>query len=231
MSATMNFVDWYYYALNGWGGWLFFFFIALAAVIWVFFDSYNREIKATGWRLGVVLALALFIPTMLFKWVAPTDPTMLSNWEIIFYLGILGALITPALGVGYHLNTQDEGFENEREPRPPKIEEPVRVRPVRNQKPKTSAWIVASDRRTSYQLSAGSTTIGRSPQNDIQLVGDNTVSGRHAKIDERNGHFTYTDLASANGSRINGRRVTGAQVLQDGDEVQLGRGTSFRFKK
>ena len=31
-----------------------------------------------------------------------------------------------------------------------------------------------------------------------------------------------TDLGSTNGSRLNGRRIDGSEVLRDGDEIELG---------
>ena len=98
----------------------------------------------------------------------------------------------------------------------------------RRRKPKTHAWLVAEDGR-SYQLSADLTTLGRSAGNDIRIRGDASVSRQHAKIKELEGHFTYYDLGTTTGSRVNGKLVRAPVQLQSDDLIQLGDGTTFRF--
>ncbi|MEM7676393.1 MAG: FHA domain-containing protein [Myxococcota bacterium] len=74
-----------------------------------------------------------------------------------------------------------------------------------------------------FELSEDSSeiTIGRSPECDITLNDQNT-SRRHCLI-KRNWHgFTAQDLASKNGVLINGEQIEGAQMLKDGDELQVG---------
>lgn len=50
-----------------------------------------------------------------------------------------------------------------------------------------------------------------------------TVSGRHAQIQQLDDTLVVRDLNSTNGTFINGRRVSGAATLCDGDLLQLGR--------
>jgi pSer/pThr/pTyr-binding forkhead associated (FHA) protein len=38
-----------------------------------------------------------------------------------------------------------------------------------------------------------------------------------------------TDLGSTNGSRVNGRRIEGSEIIRPGDEIELG-ATSLRFE-
>jgi Protein of unknown function (DUF3662)/FHA domain len=64
-------------------------------------------------------------------------------------------------------------------------------------------------------------TIGRSRQCDVTLD-DPNVSRTHAEIRPRGGSWVLTDLGSTNGSRLNGRRLDGAEVLKPGDEIELG---------
>ena len=64
-------------------------------------------------------------------------------------------------------------------------------------------------------------TLGRSRQSDIVLE-DPNVSRRHAEIRPRGGSWVLTDLGSTNGSRVNGRRVEGSEVVRPGDEIELG---------
>lgn len=64
-------------------------------------------------------------------------------------------------------------------------------------------------------------TIGRSRQCDVMLD-DPNVSRTHAEIRPRGGSWVLTDLGSTNGSRLNGRRLDGSEVLKAGDEIELG---------
>jgi pSer/pThr/pTyr-binding forkhead associated (FHA) protein len=68
---------------------------------------------------------------------------------------------------------------------------------------------------------AGVLTIGRA--DDSGLVIDSTmVSRNHARISNNGGSVTLEDLKSANGTSINGRRVTTPTPLRDGDVVEFG---------
>lgn len=74
-----------------------------------------------------------------------------------------------------------------------------------------------------YELSedASELTLGRSPDCDITLE-DQNVSRRHCLI-KRDWHgFTAQDLGSKNGVLLNGNQVQGAQLIKDGDELQVG---------
>ncbi len=69
----------------------------------------------------------------------------------------------------------------------------------------------------------GALQIGRAPDCDIVLA-DERVSRRHGSITSRKGALIYTDLASTNGSFVNGARVTEI-VLGTSDVVRLGNTT------
>jgi hypothetical protein len=64
-------------------------------------------------------------------------------------------------------------------------------------------------------------TIGRSRQSDI-VIDDPNVSRQHAEVRPRGGAWVLTDLGSTNGSRLNGRRITNSEVVQPGDEIEIG---------
>ena len=68
-------------------------------------------------------------------------------------------------------------------------------------------------------------TVGREPDNTIQLKGDKQVSRHHAQLTNDNGQYYITDLGSTNGSYVNGRLVQGTQRLQMRDVVRLGNTT------
>ncbi|MER5767222.1 DUF1707 and FHA domain-containing protein [Streptomyces sp. NPDC001985] len=69
--------------------------------------------------------------------------------------------------------------------------------------------------------------IGRDPGNGLRLSHD-TVSRTHAELSLHRGAWLLRDLGSTNGTTVNGRRVTGAVVVRDGDMVGFGR-MSFRL--
>ncbi|MEV4332976.1 FHA domain-containing protein [Streptomyces sp. PKU-EA00015] len=69
--------------------------------------------------------------------------------------------------------------------------------------------------------------IGRDPVNGLRLSHD-TVSRLHAELSHQGTLWVLRDLGSTNGTTVNGRRVTGAIVVQDGDMVGFG-SMSFRL--
>ena len=62
--------------------------------------------------------------------------------------------------------------------------------------------------------------IGRSSACQI-VLGDDTVSRRHAELRFRDGRWLLRDLDSSNGTFVNGRLVTEAEVRR-GDVIHLG---------
>jgi two-component system NtrC family sensor kinase len=77
------------------------------------------------------------------------------------------------------------------------------------------------------------------PPNEPQLIGrssealpleDPTISRRHAELTPDNGRWFLQDLASANGTFLNGRLLTERIALRIGDEVGCG-ATLFRFSE
>lgn len=72
-------------------------------------------------------------------------------------------------------------------------------------------------------LDAERTTIGRHPDNDIQLQ-DNAVSGKHAVIMTILSDSFLEDLNSTNGTLVNGRQVA-KHPLADGDVITMGQHT------
>lgn len=63
-------------------------------------------------------------------------------------------------------------------------------------------------------------SIGRSNDNGL-VIHDSRVSRHHARLQARRGALVFTDLASTNGSRVNGSRV--AEVaLGEGDRIEIG---------
>lgn len=79
------------------------------------------------------------------------------------------------------------------------------------------------------ELSLGRACEGQDPLPDIDLAPfqayEAGVSRLHAAIKMSNQHFTIEDLGSANGTRLNGKRIVEhtPYPLQDGDILTLGK--------
>jgi adenylate cyclase len=72
----------------------------------------------------------------------------------------------------------------------------------------------------------GTITVGRAPDADI-LIGDVTISRRHAELESAPHGVRVRDLASSNGTSINGARIREATLLP-GDTVSFGK-LAFRL--
>ena len=72
-----------------------------------------------------------------------------------------------------------------------------------------------------FSLSKERISIGRKPDNDIQV--DNlAVSGKHALVITILDDSFLEDLGSTNGTLVNGARIT-KQPLKSDDEIQMGK--------
>jgi hypothetical protein len=64
-------------------------------------------------------------------------------------------------------------------------------------------------------------TLGRATDNDLVLL-DTYVSSYHARLDRRDGEWWLTDLASRNGTLLNGLPISKPVPLADGDVIGVG---------
>ncbi len=250
MFATNAFFIWFFMGLNGLGGWIIFLLLALAAVVWIFYDSSKRNLPVLGWRLGASLLALLLIPAIIYRFSSAEIRISLDPFaEAIFYLGLLGGILPAVLAIGYYVTYKGlvgcknghvyeavlgqcpecaparpefipqppmggGGFRNGPQPR---NDYQQAARPV---KPRANAWLVDQSGRN-YQLCQGETTVGRSSTNDVQFSGISSVSRNHAKIQEKNGRFYLTDLASASGTKVNGKFIHQMTLLEPNDEIRF----------
>src|ERR1700733_921522 len=63
--------------------------------------------------------------------------------------------------------------------------------------------------------------VGRVQGNDLMLPKGN-VSKHHARLLFRDGRFIVTDLKSTNGTYVNGRKISQATIVRDGDKIYIG---------
>ena len=77
------------------------------------------------------------------------------------------------------------------------------------------------DKGRRYELPDAPALVGRESR-QLPLT-DNTVSRRHCELIPENGEWVLHDLGSANGTYVNGVRVTETHFLKLGDQVRVGR--------
>jgi pSer/pThr/pTyr-binding forkhead associated (FHA) protein len=77
------------------------------------------------------------------------------------------------------------------------------------------------EKQGEFVLTKPHTTIGRLPENDVQLD-DGAVSGKHALLVAETGVFLILDQRSTNGTFLNGKKCSG-EALRNGDVIQIGR--------
>jgi pSer/pThr/pTyr-binding forkhead associated (FHA) protein len=74
---------------------------------------------------------------------------------------------------------------------------------------------------TTLKLADAVTSIGR--HDDCQIrIKSSQVSRRHCEVFEAGGKLAIRDLGSSNGTFVNGKKITGQQVLKSGDELTVG---------
>ncbi|HQK16523.1 MAG TPA: FHA domain-containing protein, partial [Polyangiaceae bacterium] len=64
-------------------------------------------------------------------------------------------------------------------------------------------------------------SVGRVQGNELMLPKGN-VSKHHARLLYRDGRFIVTDLKSTNGTYVNGRKITQATIVREGDKIYVG---------
>jgi hypothetical protein len=80
----------------------------------------------------------------------------------------------------------------------------------------------SSGERHDYQLNQAELAIGKAAHNQI-VLDDPTVSASHAIISHSQDGYSILDLASRNGTWLNGERLSNrSRILQHGDRIQVG---------
>jgi hypothetical protein len=93
------------------------------------------------------------------------------------------------------------------------------VHPDNGPPPDVKYWLI--DNNCLYPLKLGLNTIGRAPENDV-VVSDAYVSRRHCAVLVHAGEgCELHDIASKNGTFLNGRKLSGPTPLNFGDEIRM----------
>ncbi|MGA2411534.1 MAG: FHA domain-containing protein, partial [Candidatus Binataceae bacterium] len=72
-----------------------------------------------------------------------------------------------------------------------------------------------------FALNGDRIAIGSAPGNDL-FIADSSVSRQHALLERTTDSYRLSDRGSTNGTYVNGRRITAAVLVGDGDEVRFG---------
>ncbi len=88
--------------------------------------------------------------------------------------------------------------------------------------------IAGPAQQRNYPLIGVETLIGRSEECQIVLIGDGTISRRHAIVRNDGRQVTVEDAGSSHGSYLNGQRVTRPVPVRRGDVLQVGQ-SQLRF--
>ncbi len=223
---------------------------------WIFYDSQRNLLGASFWRVISLLAALIVTPSAtlrLFPYLQnglPEQVLLLMATAGVLATAIsFAGLILYALGIGVKVYPKAPHMEVDPLPTvpdavtiPPEsanaVTLPLRdtdplLPPEPEPKPKPDpaqlAWLVIVEGPQAghpYPL-AEITDIGREDScNDIHLS-DPALSRQHARIRFEEGRFVVYDLASANGTFVNGEPVERA-TLHNHDRLQMGQ-THFAF--
>jgi hypothetical protein len=81
--------------------------------------------------------------------------------------------------------------------------------------------LMADADNTTHDIGEETVTIGRSPENAIQLIGE-SVSRVHARLTPTSKGLLIEDLCSRNGLKVNDRSIN-SRHLRSGDEITIGK--------
>src|SRR3954469_14903295 len=83
--------------------------------------------------------------------------------------------------------------------------------------------LLSADGQSRHDIRDGAPMlVGRAPTCDVPVF-DPTVSRRHAELSLVAGGMKVVDLGSANGTFVNGERITGDRTVRGGDVVTFGK--------
>jgi len=193
--------------------------------------NWARMVAVALYWLGAVYVLALLIILV------PLEPVARYRWWIL----IIGLVLTGYLAYnGYYLiqgktiwmyaeryfNPEDMDLP----PRPSALRKPP-PRPKEEVAAPALAHLIPAAGGSPFEIRKKVITIGRDQDLcDLALPEEDTSTSRqHAKITLDDGQFILEDLDSANGTFVNGEKVSKTE-LEDGVEIQFGlRETRFTF--
>ncbi|MGQ9550065.1 MAG: S8 family serine peptidase [Roseiflexus sp.] len=118
-------------------------------------------------------------------------------------------------------------------PAPPQPYQPAPPPIATPQSQPTGAWgtltvVAGAAQPRTYSLAGTEVLIGRSEECQIVLIGDGSVSRRHALVRNDGRQVTVMDVGSSHGTYLNGVRIVQPTPVRRGDVLQVGQ-TQLRF--
>lgn len=239
-----GFVNFYFHWLRAFGGWLIVLILAIMPAIWLFNDSEMRLLPARWWRLGALLSLLLFTPTLVMGLSAGLNPDRVINinrpeahfsaalglvmlvliWVLIaLYIVAYWGMLGSESGKGVYRQGQADPYLKDAQ-----IDalggQPVNEATLFPQRAYASALLVEATGMR-HRLLKGQTRLGRSGQNDVVLDQDRTISRRHGLIWETSGTYVLHNSYAQNPISCNGVAMKQGQtrILRHGDVLLLGK--------
>lgn len=130
---------------------------------------------------------------------------MMSGSVLLFLRAILAVLLYAFLGVGLYQLWLDMRRQSQ-------------LLAARQSPPLS---LGKADETEKHAFAQPELILGRGVECDF-CVDDPTVSARHARLTFRQGQWWLDDLASTNGTFLNGEAVKGSALVTDGDRIQIG---------
>jgi len=237
-----------------WGIWL---ALLLSAIIifGIFYDSRRRMVAASAWLVAAIVGGVLMLPSLFLVLFPGILVTHLTLAELLGWVGIAGFLISLGSAISYVVSLSGGGMKPYPPPYPPPLPPTEVAAPPRataaparppsrpaappldrtrlaGQQPPAQGWLVVrSGPHTGKQLglsTSARSSIGRDATRCDLVLDDPATSREHARIQWERGQFVLYDLASANGTWVNNRRIQ-RQPLVDGDIIRIG-DTTLMFK-
>jgi VWFA-related protein len=194
--------------------------------------------RADPWRgPGLVLALAIVLVAGVagyFYWRSVRAGQ--SARAAAFGVMNTGGFGGTSASMGFHSplgSTAESVMETQPTPNPPlgADEEPETIVKGQDER-KALAWLIAIGGPMvgqQFRVFGDQAVIGRGSEADVRIADDGEISRRHAKLFRtEEGDFAIVDMASTNGTLLNGKKVNQARV-HDGDLIDLGN-TRLVFK-
>ena len=258
MDIPLALFMWFYRGLDGLGGWVVFAGGSVSAAAWVLVDSLRRALPVRLERIEVMVALLLSVPAAAAHFTSAQGAfrQIRSPYDVDLWLALaggLGALVTAAW-YSYHYRGMVACRHGHR-PYPAEMRrcpecaagdaaarhgQPglahatsgprIHVNAPGRHAPLAAAWLI-SPRGRRFQLFQGDNRLGRGAGMEFMIVGDQAVSGEHARIRARDGGYFILDCDSQNGTQLNGRRLEpfDEAELRSGDLIALSDATQVEF--
>ncbi len=244
IETGTEYLQWFYQ----WGNFIIFVFLTIA-FLYIILNTYLKSIKAPIYKAGILISVALLIPSIFFSLSNYDTKLNLSGYILLFFILSMIALFSGIVFLIIYLLAGRKAKEKEycsihkiyyQNPPCPLCEVqsaayPVSYKPSDPKKPykkKAKGYLINKNNSDIYPLEdmnlLGRGETGSSECNKIKLDEDLHVSRIHAKIIFDGQKFKISDSSSRMGTLVNKIKIKDWRTLEDGDVIMLGK-TLLKF--